>query len=267
MISALISSKPSWTAWNCGTKARELVEELNPEAQGSADSLEHVVRLCYRAVWDADQQQARHWVDSPKFSNPDAEEFRMVPRALREELPVVFVSATGSPLSLGPRGGLRRLVDGREEKDFSASLDHLMDGIAQLAKDLVESKDLSDAVERILHPLRTPLNLGNRPAADVVRFAPEGGSLAGILRGLQPNVKLRDDLGFLPLGRHGSTLTGLLQLSRAIGQAEGAGAVVVIDDFGEGIDTDAAQHLAATLRARAGGGLSVDDSPRHCRSQ
>lgn len=232
-------------------KARELVEELSPEAEGEEGSLEHVVRLCYRAVWDTDQQQARHWVDFPKFSKPDAEEFRAVPRALREELPAVFVSAGGSPLSLGARGDLRRLVDGREKKDFSDSLDHLMERIAQLAEDLVESKDLSDALERILDPLRTPLNLGDRPAADVVRFAPEGGSLAGVLRGLQPTVKLRDELGFLPLGRHGSTLTGLLQLSRAIAQAESAGAVVVIDDFGEGIDPDAAQHLAATLRARA----------------
>lgn len=231
--------------------AEQLVEEIDLSAVADDSSLEHVVRLCYRAVWDPDQQQARQLVDFPKFSDPDAEDYRQVPRVLRNELPVAFVVSTASPLSLGSRGDLRQLIDDGDPTDFSSSLDQLMADIARLAEGLMKSKDLTAALERVLQPLRITLGLGARPAGDIVHFAPEGGSLGGVLRGLQPTVKLREDLGFLPLSRHGSTLSALLQLARAIAQTEGSGTVVVVDDFGEGIDPDVAQHLAATLRARA----------------
>jgi putative ATP-dependent endonuclease of the OLD family len=229
----------------------ELVEELNPESEESQDSFEHVVRLCYRAVWDPDRQQAQQWVDFPKFSDPAAGDFRYVPRELRGELPVAFVTGSDSPLSLGARGDLRRLIDTQTHTDFPAAIENLMRAVAQLAEGLVESKDLGDVLERILNPLRIPLNLENRPAGEIVRFAPEGGSLAGVLRALQPTMKLREVLGFLPLARHGSTLTGLLRLSQAVAQRNNSNPIIVADDFGEDIDTGAALHLASTLRAQS----------------
>ena len=233
----------------------QLVEELDLTAdtgEDGKDSVEYAVRLCYRAVWDPEQQQAKQWVDFPKYSDPEGEDFRTVPRLLREELPVAFVVPNNSPLSLGSRGSLRQLVEAGEQTDFSSALDRLMDGIAQLAEDLVQSADLVNVLERILEPLRTPLGIDDTPAANVIRFAPEGGSLAGVLRGLRPTMKLRDTLGFLPLTRHGSTLSALLQLSQAIAQENSADAVVVVDDFGENIDVDAARHMAGVLRSRAG---------------
>lgn len=241
--------------WN--TESDELVEELDlpDEEQGDGDGdgpLERVLRLCYRAVWEHDQQQARHWVDFPKFSDPDAEDYRRVSRELRNELPVALVNPSGAVLSFGARGDLRQLVDADQQTDFAAALNEMMKGVEGLAATLMQSKDLSGALERILDPLRVPLGLGKKDAQEIVRFAPEGGSLAGILRGLQATVKLRDELGFLPLARHGSTLTGLFQTARALVGPDTAGAVILVDDFGEGLDQDSALHLASTLRQRAG---------------
>lgn len=232
-----------------------LVEELNlPDEQDVVDgvSLERVLRLCYRAVWEHDQQQARHWVDFPKFSDPEAEDYRRVPRDLRGELPTVLVNTVGAALSLGARGDLRQLVDTDRQSDFSTALDRMMDSIEDLAARLVQSKDLSAALARILDPLRVPLGLSTKAANEIIRFAPEGGSLAGVLRGLQATIKLRDELGFLPLGRQGSTLAGLFQTARALADPESKGAVILVDDFGEGIDFDGALHLASILRQRAG---------------
>lgn len=230
---------------------RELVEELDPELDTGAEHLEHVVRFCYRAVWEEDQQQARQWVDFPKFSDAEAEQVQRVPIALREELPFTVIRAGGPVLSLGSRGGLRRLVDSGKKGDFGGSLDKLLEGIADLAESLDESEDLSVALEGIFAPLRVPLNLGDREVSDIVRFAPEGGSLAGVLRALAPVVKLREELGFIPVARHGSTLAGMLELARAVAEAEPGGAVVALDDYAESVDPLAAQHLGSTLRQKA----------------
>jgi hypothetical protein len=237
------------------TEKESLVEEIDlpdEEEAEDSDSLERVLRLCYRAVWEHDQQQARHWVDFPKFSDPDADDYRRVPRDLRGEIPVAVVNTAGTALSFGARGDLRQLVDADKQTDFSTALDQMMDGIEDLAAKLVQSKDLAGALDRVLEPLRVPLGLGKKAANEIIRFAPEGGSLAGILRGLQATVKLRDELGFLPLARHGSTLTGLFQTARALAGPDSEGAVILVDDFGEGLDLDAALHLASTLRQRAG---------------
>ena len=232
--------------WNLD--ASELVDEITAESDKGKDAYENVVRLCYRAAWDSEQQEAQQWVDFPKFSDPEGEDFFRVLRTLREELPVAFVSSRVLPLSLGNRGDFRRLIDGQVDKDFSATLDTLMGGVSQLAQDIVKSKDLVNVLALILEPLRAPLNLRDRPAGEIVQFAPEGGSLGGVLRGLQPTIKLRESLGFLPLGRHGSTLASMLQVSRAFAERQGHDGIVVLDDFGENMDVDAAQHLALCLR-------------------
>src|SRR5229473_1288277 len=233
----------------------KLLEEINNPNDEDASAeifLERVVRLCYRAIWEDDQQQGQHWVDFPKFSDPDSEDFKRVSRELCGELPVSLVNARGAALSLGTRSDLRQLVDADEQTDFSTSLDQMMAGIEDLAGNLVQSKDLSDALDRILEPLRIPLGVGNRAASQIIRFAPEGGSLSGILRSLQPTVKLREELGYLPLVRHGSTLAGLIRAARVLARPDAKGAVILVDDFGEDLDVDAAMHLAATLRHRAG---------------
>ncbi len=237
------------------TDKATLLEEIDlPDQQGAdhGGSLERVLRLCYRAIWEHDQQQARHWVDFPKFSDPDADDYRRVPRDLRGELPTALVNTGGAALSFSARGDLRQLVDTDQQTDFSTALDQMMDGIEELAAKLVQSNDLSAALERILEPLRVPLGLGTKAASEIVRFAPEGGSLAGVLRGLQATIKLRDELGFVPLGRQGSTLTGLFQTARALARPDSKGAVILVDDFGDGLDLDAALHLASTFRQRAG---------------
>lgn len=229
----------------------ELIEEHDPKTGAPSGQIEHVVRLSYRAVWEDEQQQASQWVDFSKFADPEAEQFLRVPRLLREQIPFAALRSGGPVLSLGPRGGLRRLVDMGKAGDFAGSLDKLLEGISELAERLDTSKDLSTSLERIIAPLRVTLNLGDRSISDIVRFSPEGGSLAGVLRALAPVVKLADELGFIPVSRHGSTLGGMLELARAVAEAEGGGTVVVVDDYGESVDSLAAQHLASALRQKA----------------
>ena len=236
-------------------KSDSLLEEIKPtdDSEASAGaSLQYVLRLCYRAVWDNDHQHANQWVDFPKFSDPEADEFRRVPRDLRSEIPVALITSTGAALSLGARGDLRELIDKFGQTDFSSSINELTTGVSELAAKLMQSKALEAILDRVLDPLRLTLDLQTRAASDIIRFAPEGGSLSGILRALQPTIKLRENLGFLPLRRHGSTLTGLLQAARALAENDPGGAVVLVDDFGEGIDIEAATHLTATLRVRSG---------------
>lgn len=235
--------------WHVGDA--ELITEIGPESEYVEADLEPVVRLCYRAEWEEDQQQAKHWVDFPKFTDLDGDSIVRVPRQLREELPFTRVRIGSALLSLASRGDLRRLVDSEAEGDLGASLDTMLEGIAGLAEGLHASADLSAVLDRVLEPLRVPLNLGKRPAQDVIRFSPDGGSLAGVLRALAPTVKLRDELGFVPLDRHGSTLAGIFELARAAAQTSNCSAVVAIDDFAETVDPLAAQHLASTLRRQA----------------
>jgi len=144
------------------------------------------------------------------------------------------------------------MIDARANSDFPATLENLMKEVAQLAGSLVESKDLVEVLERILSPLRVPLNLGERPASEIIRFVPEGGSVGGVLRGLQPTMKLRESLGFLPLPRHGSTLAALLRLTQAVAQRNNGNPVIIVDDFGEDVDLDAALHVGSMLRMCSG---------------
>ena len=135
-----------------------------------------MLRFCYRARWEEDQQQASQWVDFPKLSDPEADQFFRVPRPLREALPFAAISGRGSVLSLGSRGDLRRLVDSGTAGDFGDALDALLQGIAGLADELGTSADLVAVLERIFQPLRVPLNLAGLPGISV----PFGTSGAGL---------------------------------------------------------------------------------------
>jgi putative ATP-dependent endonuclease of the OLD family len=89
------------------------------------------------------------------------------------------------------------------------------------------------------------------PTAATVRFRPDDGSLSALLRAIQPALEL-DEAGLLTLSNHGSTAAALLTSAEALLLAASVdGALVLGDDFGDGLDAATAEHLAAVLRARS----------------
>lgn len=231
-------------------KTRQLVAELAESENIDRDQYDLVVRICYRATWDPNEEQGQHIVYYPKGADADAGQFERLGRAEREALPFVSLETRSRPLDIGTRGEFRRLVEGAVGGDFSKALEALETEVGTLAGQFSATAQMSDALEAVLKPLRRLLGVGDVSASNIIRFLPEGGSLSGLLRSLAPAVDLQDGLAAVPLYRHGSTLTATLAVAQALARAGDAG-VVAIDDLGEGLDSATAQHLGATLRRTA----------------
>ncbi len=224
------------------SETNQLVPEL-----GSHDALEAkrelIVRLCYRAEWNAEEKLGEHWVDFPKFSDPATKTWDVVRRMQREALPFAAVQPAARPLDLAARSSFRTVIDAADGNDFAGSIDALTAGLADLAADLAKGLQVGNALESVMMAVRPRVQL-DAAAADVIRFMPEGGSLGAIIRSLGPAVDLDDGAGPLPLVRHGSTLRTLLAVSEALFSVAGTDGIVVADDFGEDLDAGSASHLA-----------------------
>lgn len=209
-----------------------------------------VLRLCYRAEWDDDQEQATHWVDFPDESDPASDTYARVPRRLHDLLPVVVVETRGRPLRLGPRSDFRRLLERADSGSLGDAFDDLVDSVAGAGEALAKTADIKASVGAVLKPVEGPLGID---ATDdtLVQFVPEGGSLSGVLRTLQPSINLGPP-GHLPLHRHGATASALVQAGEAIAALGEAGVVVLVDDFGEDLDSISARHLASAFCEHAG---------------
>lgn len=227
-----------------------LAEPRPPTAAVAADETSWVVRLCYRIVWDTDQEQAVHWVDFPDESDVASETYVRVPRRLQALLPVVVVGSRGQPLRLGPRSDFRRMLEGADAGTLGSAFDALLDAVTDAGDALAQTPEILKVVAGVLRPVEGPLGIDSSDG-DIVQFTPEGGSLSGVLRTLQPALDLGGP-GHLPLHRHGKTANALLQAGEALGAIEANRAVVLVDDFGEDLDAISARHVASMFRRRAG---------------
>lgn len=232
----------------------ELLEAIDP-ATGEpasptrASAAELGIRICYRARYDFASDTGEHWVDSPAMSDPSSGVIRRIRRADREALPILFVDAAPA-LQVRAEGALRRLLVERDEPGLEAALDRLNTGVTSATENFSAEPLVSEVVNEVLAS-GPDLLLGLTDAADV-GFAPDDGSLASLLRALQPTATL-DGAGPLPLRSHGSTTQGILTIAESIAAARRADAalVVVADDFGDGLDASSAEHTALTLRQSA----------------
>jgi hypothetical protein len=227
----------------------KIVEATEDPETIDREEFEFALRLCYRATWDERQGQGEHWVDYPKSSDPEAGRFERVGRADREVLRFAALTSHDRVLELGERAVFRRFVESSAGDDFAKAVTTLEDEIETEAGAFSSSTQMEDALEEIFRPLRSPLNLSSVRAADVIRFLPEGGSIAGFMRSLSPALDLGQGVR-LPLTRHGSTLLNQLRIAQALAVA-GTGGILAIDDFGEGLDSVSAHYLAAVLRSSA----------------
>lgn len=209
------------------------------------------VRLAYRVSYDANTDAVTSVVFYPVRSNPTTEQYARVPAAVRRALPVVVLNAA-RPLQLRAEGVLRRLVTGRDAGAAAAAFRALEQAVATATDALSADPTIAGTVDAVLRAGGLAGHLADAPPTPGdVRFRPEDGSLAALLRAVQPALEL-DDAGLLTLSSHGSTATTVLAAAEALLLAASVeGAVVLGDDFGDALDAATAEHLAAVLRARA----------------
>ena len=198
---------------------QDLVATQGNVQELDVDTREFVLRLSYVARWLEAEDAGEHFVHFPKTSDEAADRWVRPSRAERLALPFVAASPN-RPLQVRVEGDFRRLLELLDagSGNLSGALDELAKGVEHLTGDLSAHSSLIEGIERVLEPLRVTLDLDS-PANEVIRFAPEGGSLAGLLRGLEPSVDIADGAGFLPLRRHGSSLTGQLSGAEALALA------------------------------------------------
>ena len=209
------------------------------------------VRLGYRVSYDPNTDSLEHVVFFPVRSNPRTAQYARVPTAVRRALPVVVLNAQ-RPLQLRAEGVLRRLVTERDAVGASAAFRALEQGVAAAANGLSADATIAATVDAVLKAGGLAQHLADTPpTAAAVRFRPDDGSLSALLRAVQPALEL-DEAGLLTLSNHGSTAAALLTSAEALLLAASVdGALVLGDDFGDGLDAATAEHLAAVLRARS----------------
>jgi hypothetical protein len=209
-----------------------------------------VLRLAYRGRWDDIDERGDQTIYWPKRSDPSTDSLRRVRREDRQVLPFHRLPG-GRPLNLAPRGLLRSALTETEAEALDGALQDMREGIDRLSNDLASTVPVIAALTATIDLLRPYLGT-DAPVEEIIRFLPDEGSLSGLLRALAPALDLGDDIGFLPLARHGSTMHAQVAMAEAIATASHDQAVVIVDDFADLLDTASAQRLASLLRKSCG---------------
>jgi hypothetical protein len=227
-------------------EAGRLVKESGP---GEIDQERHelVLRLCYRLHWNPDEGTGEHWVEYPKTSIPEDGVYDRARRADRVLLPFATVTP-GRPLTMRPEGRFRTLLTDAGG-DLGKTLEDLLTAVDTATESLSGADGVKQALADVVEPVRSTLDIDtNGPVENLVQFRAEGGTVAGLLRALQPTLQMDGTGPRLPLRRHGSTTAAVLAAAEAMIAARREDAIVVADDFGDQLDVGAAEYLAGELR-------------------
>lgn len=227
-----------------------LLADGTVDESGNADASASLgLRIAYRVTYEAATDTLEHRVYFPAMSDPGSGKYTRVPTAVRLMIPVVFLDAA-RPLQLRAEGLLRRLIAEHDPEAATTALRALETQVVAAAGALSGTTAISTVLNAVLSETGPSRRIGDRPVTSSdVQFLPEDGSLAGLLRAVQPVVAL-DQAGPLPLSNHGSTTSAVLAASEALIMASSThGALIVGDDLGEGLDGPATEHLAGALRA------------------
>jgi putative ATP-dependent endonuclease of OLD family len=228
----------------------ELVDPQTGLPAGSDRSHEAVlgVRLLYRLTFDEQVGEPEHLWMYPKSGD-------RAPRVERLALAAVVIGP-GAPLQLRTGALFRRLIAELDEGTIKTALETLADDVATATGKLADLKTVRQALVRVLDDgvgglLGLPSDLDDDVPDQVIGFGAGDGSVEALLRRLQATLAL-DDAGTLPVAGHGTTATTVLAVAEAMAAADLPGAVVLADDFGDGLDAGAAEYLAALLRRKSG---------------
>lgn len=218
---------------------------LHPAAGLGLFSSGHGDRLLQRLLRrDTVEEDLEHWIEYPKSG-------ARVPRAERELLRA-FVLDRNAPLQLRAEGALRRLGNDPDPEAMSETLREFAAEIGSAAQALADNDEVQAGLKLVAqHGARRLLGLDPADPAAAIGFTAENGSLAALLRAVQPTLNL-DRVGMLPLSSHGSTTTAILAAAEASAAAQASGQIVLADDFGDQLDAASGEYLAARLRRRSG---------------
>ena len=239
-------------------------EAATPAGVGGGAGAVLGVRLCYRIRYDVDADSGDHWVDFPARSDAAANSFRRVGRVERQALPVQFIDSAPA-LQLRAEGALRTLLAASDSSGLDDALAGLDDGVRSATANFAGASVVTDVLEQVLDAGPKTLFGVDDPGA--VDFVADDGSLAGLLRALQPALSL-DAAGPLPIRSHGSTIQSVFSVAEAIAAARAAesGVVVIGDDFGDGLDASSSEYMAGLLHATAGQSILTTRRPEVVRA-
>ncbi|MCX5045264.1 hypothetical protein OG921_19030 [Aldersonia sp. NBC_00410] len=229
----------------------DYLEAFNPHtgelaASDTAGEAVLGMRMCYRAQYDFETDTGDHWVDSPARSDPPANRFKRIPRSDRAAVPTLFIEP-GLPFQVRAEGAFRELIANADSTGLDDALAELDRGVREATQRFSRTDPVSYGSVQVIESGASDL-LGVT-SADEIELVADDGSLAGLLRSFQPAISL-DHAGVLPLRSHGSTAQSVLSTAEAISatSAMSGELVVLADDFGDGLDAPASEHLAYLLQ-------------------
>ena len=228
----------------------ERLELLDPASGLAVDAdadtdAELGIRLAYYLRYDPAEEQLEHWLEFPKSGH-------RVPRVEREALKAVVLERN-PPLQLRAEGMLRRLATEHDAEALTGTLQEFTHDIDQATDELAASDGIQAALAQILDAgPKQLLGLDPSDPTSAVGFTAEDGSLAALLRAVQPTLNLDNETGDLPLFAHGSTTAAIFAAAEAAALAQSDDAVILADDFGDQLDAASAEYLALRLHRRPG---------------
>ncbi len=222
------------------------------------------VRLCYRIRYDLESDIGDHWVDFPARSDSATNSFKRVSRVEREALPVQFIDSAPA-LQLRAEGALRTLLAASDSTAIDEALTQLDEGVRSATRGFTSVSVVTEVLDKVLNA--GPKVLFGVGDASEVDFVADDGSLAALLRALQPALSL-GAAGPLPIRSHGSTIQSVFSVAEAIAAAREAesGVVVIADDFGDGLDASSSEYMAGLLHATAGQSILTTRRPEVVRA-
>ena len=227
-----------------------VVDELEAPAQVDNSAYEWVLRLAYWAEWLDTEDRVDDWVFYPKLSDPPSNSFVRARRRDIEQLGFSQLRWSGTKvLDLAPRGIFREVINNSDGGDFVSAIDQYVEEVAQAATQFGRSAQVESALKDVISPLEELLDLTDPDVSNIVKFAPETGSVSGLLRSLWPSADLGNGAGILPIWRQGSTTTSLFRVAESLASNRMAESILAIDDLGDGMDAASSAHLAATIRS------------------
>ena len=230
-----------------------VLRESDAPEDVDGDEYEMVLRLEYLARWLPAEERSEEWVHYPKESDPGADSFAHTRRRDIADLDFWLLHwSTGRILDLSSRGSFRRVIDKTAGSDFATAIAQYVQDVGLAAGQFTNTLQVKDALEDVFEPLLNPLGITGTDLAQIIQFAPDGGSPSGLLRSLGPSINLDDGSGFLPAWRRGSTISSLLRIAEALALSTGADGILAIDDLGDTLDAATAAHMSISMTKTSG---------------
>jgi putative ATP-dependent endonuclease of OLD family len=221
----------------------ELIDSVTGEPTTTSISTSVLgVRLRYCLQFNPDDESLEHWVEYTKSG-------ARVPKNERDLLQAIIITHK-APLQLRAEGAFRSLMINQDEHRLNTTLTAFTDDVHAASDQLASSDAVTSALTAMSgRGAFWALGIDKQTFESGVGFAAEDGSIAGLLRSIQATLDI-DGAGPLPISAHGSTAATILSITEAIATSP-TGRVLIVDDFGDSLDSASADFLAKMIRRGA----------------